>query len=379
MRIYSEERKPDTRHIARSLICKALVFVLCASSALSYPMSAEAANSAKAKSMRLEQTEGDVGVTNITKGDLTYTAGMRLGSGDDVDTDTASYAWISLDDSKAIKVDEVSEVEVRQKGKNLEALLVSGNLYFNVTVPLKSDESMNIRTSTMATGIRGTCGWVSIVDGCNTRVHLLEGVLHCKVINPVDGQIKTVTIHAGEWADFTVYGVEVFDKNPELISTSDGGQVPVTTPIGTDTDTASGEKADTSAATAEPAGNAPGTDNNEDGGSADEAGGDTGTVSAEESEIAGTSADTSSSEDGAAGTGEALQESEAGGSTGDSTYNERPEIPVSPDGESCDISMSRFTEDDIPGFVLVELVGDDPLIEKIYDQSGIDLRNLTQE
>lgn len=91
--------------MGRSLICKALVFVLCASSVLSYPMSASAETKAKAKSMRLEQTEGDVDVTNITKGDLTYTAGMRLGSGDDVDTDTASYAWISLDDSKAIKVD----------------------------------------------------------------------------------------------------------------------------------------------------------------------------------------------------------------------------------------------------------------------------------
>ena len=134
-----DERKPNKPSIARSLMCKALVFVLCATGALSCPMNAQAAGSAKAKSMRLEQTEGDVGVTNITKGDLTYTAGMRLGSGDDVDTDTASYAWISLDDSKAIKVDEVSEVEVRQKGKNLEALLVSGNLYFNVTVPLKSE------------------------------------------------------------------------------------------------------------------------------------------------------------------------------------------------------------------------------------------------
>ena len=368
-----DERKPNKPSIARSLMCKALVFVLCAASVLSHPMNVQAANSAKAKSMRLEQTEGDVGVTNITKGDLTYTAGMRLGSGDDVDTDTASYAWISLDDSKAIKVDEVSEVEVRQKGKNLEALLVSGNLYFNVTVPLKSDESMNIRTSTMATGIRGTCGWVSIVDGCNTRVHLLEGVLHCKVINPVDGQIKTVTIHAGEWADFTVYGVEVFDKNPELISTSDGGQVPVTTPVGTDT--ASGEKADASAATAGSSNAASGAGNNENNGSADGVASDTGAVSAGASETSGTPADTSSPEDGAAGTGEALQESEAVGSA----YNERPEIPVSPDGESCDISTSRFTEDDIPGFVLVELVGDDPLIEKIYDQSGIDLRNLTQE
>lgn len=325
--------------------------------------------------MRLEQTEGDVDVTNVTKGDLAYTAGMRLGSGDDVDTDTASYAWISLDDSKAIKVDEVSEVEVRQKGKNLEALLISGNLYFNVTVPLKSDESMNIRTSTMATGIRGTCGWVSIVDGCNTRVHLLEGVLHCKVINPVDGQIKTVTIHAGEWADFTVYGVEVFDKNPELISTSDGGQVPVTTPVGTDT--ASGEKTDTSTATAEPAGNAPGTDNNEDGGSADGSVSDTGSSPGES---AGTSAGTASADTQTASsdTG-ASADTGAAGSGSDVTYNDRPEIPVSPDGESCDISTSRFTEDDIPGFILVELVGDDPLIEKIYDQSGIDLRNLTQE
>lgn len=386
MRSY-DEKKSNTRNIARSLMCKALVFVLCASSALSYPMSAQAANSAKAKSMRLEQTEGDVGVTNITKGDLTYTAGMRLGSGDDVDTDTASYAWISLDDSKAIKVDEVSEVEVRQKGKNLEALLVSGNLYFNVTVPLKSDESMNIRTSTMATGIRGTCGWVSIVDGCNTRVHLLEGVLNCKVINPVDGQIKTVTIHAGEWADFTVYGVEVFDKNPELINTSDGGQVPVTTPVGMDNasgtafGTASGGNNDTTTAAGGSSDTASGTDNNENNGPADATASDTEAASGESAGSADISADSASadSETGSSDNGSAPADTEAAGNGSGVTYAERPEIPASPNGESCDISTNRFTEDDIPGFVLVELVGDDPLIEKIYDQSGIDLRNLTQE
>ena len=380
-------RKSNRMHgiTARSLICKALVFVLCASSVFSYPMTASAATSAKAKSMRLEQTEGDVGVTNVTKGDLTYTAGMRLGSGDDVDTDTASYAWISLDDSKAVKVDEVSEVEVRQKGKNLEALLISGNLYFNVTVPLKSDESMNIRTSTMATGIRGTCGWVSIVDGCNTRVHLLEGVLQCKVINPVDGIIKTVTIHAGETADFTVYGVEVHSNMPAKSTETDvTGQ-----PYKSETD-GSSEKNNTSGAASgadssdsadKPAGTASETDSTAD--SAD----NTASAVTDDTSAAGSSdqqgGSDSSTSGGSASTGSSDSGESAPGSSSSSgsapSSETKSKAPVSPDGESCDIVMDKFGREDIPAFVLAELVGDEPLIEKIYDQSGIDLRDLTQE
>lgn len=214
----------------------------------------------KATTIRLAKTEGDVTIKNSSKGELTQSKDMRLYSGDHQITGKESYAWMSLDDTKAAKLDESSESELRKKGRKLEVLLDSGNIFFNVTVPLDKDESLNIRTSTMVAGIRGTCGWFEVRDDWATRVWLLTGSLDCLVTNPIDGNSSTNTIKPGTYSDFLVF----------------------------------------------PKGNAEG-------------------------------------------------------------------------GETTRIETGSFSKEDIPGFVLVELVGDDELIQKIYDESGIDLRGLTKE
>ncbi|MBR1854751.1 MAG: InlB B-repeat-containing protein [Lachnospiraceae bacterium] len=213
----------------------------------------------KATTIRLAKTEGQVTVQNSEKGELIQTENMRLYSGDHELTGAASYAWMNLDDAKAIKLDELSETELRKKWRKLEVMLDSGSVFFNVTVPLEDDEALNIRSSTMVTGIRGTCGWVRILDGETTRVYLLEGELECVVTNPVEGSTKTITLKPGEYADFCVYD---------------------------------------------------------------------------------------------------------------------PDEAV---GDTCEIIPHRFDREDIEPYVLVELLGDMPLINKIYDQSGIDLRNLTSQ
>lgn len=181
---------------------------------------------------------------------------MRLYNGYHVGTEDASYAWFNLDSTKLSKLDEVSEMELRKSGKKLELLLNSGDLFFNVTEPLASDETLNIHTSTMVAGIRGTCGWVRVIDQWRSRLYVLEGRVECTVTDPVTGQTKTTVLTGGEWAEFVVY-----------------------------------------------------------------------------------------------------DQSRA--------------------GDKCDIIRQRFSEGNIPGFVLVELVGDSALCEKIYAGSGLDLRNLT--
>ena len=65
---------------------------------------------------------------------------------------------LALDNSKTAKLDASSAAKVAQSGKQLELNATAGSLFFNVPVALKSGESMNIRTSTMVTGIRGTSG-----------------------------------------------------------------------------------------------------------------------------------------------------------------------------------------------------------------------------
>lgn len=212
----------------------------------------------KATTIRLVRTEGKVTVKNSKMEELVQTTDMRLSSGDHQITEESSYAWLSLDDAKAVKLDENSEAELRKKWRKLEVLLDSGSIFFNVTVPLESDEELNIRSATIVTGIRGTCGWVRVMDGGTTRVYLLEGKLECVVTNPVEGGTKTITLKPGEYADFIVH-----DPNQK--------------------------------------------------------------------------------------------------------------------GDTTDIVSGKFTEEDIEPYVLVELVDDEALVNKIYEQSGINLRNKTGE
>lgn len=71
--------------------------------------------------------------------------------------------------------------------------------------PLAEDETLNIRTSTMVTGIRGTAGWVKIINERQTRLYVLEGQVQCMVADPVTGQMKRIVLQAGQVADFVVY------------------------------------------------------------------------------------------------------------------------------------------------------------------------------
>ena len=158
-----------------------------------------------ASDMRLTRTEGTVLVTNRNGKEVGVKADMKLFHGYRITTEDISYAWMSLDTTKMAKLDCKSDAEVHQKGKNLEILLNSGNLFFNVTEKLAEDESLNIRTSTMLTGIRGTAGWAKILDQWHSRIYILERTVECSVTDPVSGQLKTAAVHSGEYADVYVY------------------------------------------------------------------------------------------------------------------------------------------------------------------------------
>ena len=129
---------------------------------------------AAASAMHLRRTEGTVSVSNGEGKSLPPLDNLGLYSGYGVGTGSASYAWIDLDDVKLTKLDQNSEISIQKEGKALNIELKSGSLFFNVTEPLEDDETMNIRTSTMLVGIRGTSGWVE-AQGSTSRVYLLEG------------------------------------------------------------------------------------------------------------------------------------------------------------------------------------------------------------
>lgn len=170
----------------------------CLSLVLALPCAA--CGSGTAAFMHLLRAEGEVSIQGEAGKSVKVTENMGLYSGYQLDTEAASYAWIEMDKTKLAKMDEDSEIEIRKKDQDLTIRLREGGIFFNVTEPLEDDETMEIRTSTMAIGIRGTCGWVSD-DGSSVTVGLLEGKVKCK---PLKG--KSITLEAGCKAVLTAEG-----------------------------------------------------------------------------------------------------------------------------------------------------------------------------
>ena len=154
--------------------------------------------------MRLEKTIGDIKLTTAAGKDSQIIEKMRLNSGDDVKSSSKSYAYISLDDSKVVKMDAKSEAVVKKKNKNLEVVLEAGNLFFNVDRALLSDESFEIKTATMTMGIRGTCAQVIKKSEGVSSVYLLDGTVTCTLTDSRNGKSQSATLHPGDCADFYV-------------------------------------------------------------------------------------------------------------------------------------------------------------------------------
>lgn len=138
-------------------------------------------NETKGKSLTLEKKEGTVTIENAKGKTVDLRDGAKLYNGYRVTTDEG-YAWLALDGTKLIKLDWNSEAVVKKNKKKYEVLLESGALFFNVSKPLEDNENLDIRTSTMSTGIRGTLGKVSVdklESGTDTEaittVELYEG------------------------------------------------------------------------------------------------------------------------------------------------------------------------------------------------------------
>jgi|GEM_PF-1708504 len=174
-----------------------------------------AAERAVASTLRLDATEGTVSVSNRAGKSISVTARMKLYAGYSVATALESYGYISLDDTKAIKLDAKSEVQLKQSGQKLEVGLISGNLFFDVTAPLKESESLNIRTSTMVTGIRGTAGFVRVINEKVSEIYLFSGEVHLTSTDPLTGETVTAILKAGQRATSyvrdTAWGEEIVE------------------------------------------------------------------------------------------------------------------------------------------------------------------------
>lgn len=196
-----------------ALLMALLLGALCAVPALAAETAA---------TMQLVKTEGTVTVTNRSGKTLSIRNNMRLYNGYHVQTDAAGYAWINLDDTKLAKLDEVSEAEIRKSGKKLELLVSSGSVFFDVTEPLKDDETLNVCTSTMIMGIRGTSGIVAAGQD-NTSVYILEGSVECVLTDPATGQSQTASVGGGQMLSISTSGGQLAVAPPASFDMADIG------------------------------------------------------------------------------------------------------------------------------------------------------------
>ncbi len=124
----------------------------------------------KAKTIRLQKTEGEVSVTDASGNPVTLMEDMRLYHGYRVQTGGSSYVWLSLDDSKSVKLDENTRLELRKHGKKIELELISGSIFLDVTSHLGDDEELTVRTATIFTGVRGTKVILSTIPNPDTKL-----------------------------------------------------------------------------------------------------------------------------------------------------------------------------------------------------------------
>ncbi|MBR0312700.1 MAG: FecR domain-containing protein, partial [Oscillospiraceae bacterium] len=176
---------------------KRISLILALSLLLTLSVPAAAANDAVGTTLRLTETKGTVTVKTAAGKSKSVVKSMRLYNGYTVGTGASSSAYIGLDDTKAVQLDASGLVEIKKQGKKLEVSLTSGQLYFNVTEPLKTNESLNIRTATMVTGIRGSFGWVTPEE-----MGLMHGHVTLTCTNPETGASRVTEVYSGEKVSF---------------------------------------------------------------------------------------------------------------------------------------------------------------------------------
>lgn len=178
---------------------KLLAVILCIILAVSFPMSVYA-KEASANSIEIQRIDGEANIINKKAKTIPAKKGVKLNSGESIQTDAKSYVYLSLDENKVVKVDELSQVNIKKSGKKLTIEVEEGAIFFEVKEKLKEDESMDLGASTMAMSIRGTAGIIKIrrvEDKIVTDVGLLDGR-----VDMLYADVK------GDNHDFTLWGGE---------------------------------------------------------------------------------------------------------------------------------------------------------------------------
>lgn len=170
------------------IIVAAMIFIAAAILLFIYKSRVSAA------SMQIVSFEGEASVTENGK-PAKIRRNMHLKNRTGLFTGDDGRIKIALDDAKIATLNENGRAEAIKKGTIYELNVSEGRLDFDVTRPLTSDEVLNIFTSTMVVGIRGTEGTVFSKDG-REGVGLTEGVVHVAATDPVTGAVYEDDVEA---------------------------------------------------------------------------------------------------------------------------------------------------------------------------------------
>lgn len=161
--------------------------------------------------MRLDTFHGTLSLGNNGT-EKTPIAGSRLVSGDTMETMAESQAYVVLDQSKVLRVNQTSQVEVRQVAEDLDIYLGKGSVFFNVTSPLSVDETLEFHTGNVVTGVRGTAGVISASEKYS-QVAVLAGTVICVTTAGENftveaGQVAIVTSHDDGSVTYQILSLE---------------------------------------------------------------------------------------------------------------------------------------------------------------------------
>ena len=158
-----------------------------------------------ASTMRINEIEGTVILTDENGNEQIPAVGRRLQDGSLLDTKEESKAAVELDDDRLVYMLELSRARFGKSGKDLKLTLETGSAFFYIAEKLKEDESFEISASTMVIGIRGTSGYVMSGENGSESVTITSGSVsvYCgKTDETYDvhaGQKMSVIQRDGEW------------------------------------------------------------------------------------------------------------------------------------------------------------------------------------
>ena len=135
---------------------KRLIVLLAALILALLPLCGAHAEDYTAQTMRLLHYEGDVEILDANGKPRFVMENARFKSGEAMRTGEASTASVSLDATKIVTMDQLSLLEFIKQGNHMLLTLKEGTLLLDVQKKLDENESLDVETSTLTVGIRGT-------------------------------------------------------------------------------------------------------------------------------------------------------------------------------------------------------------------------------